>query len=86
VLRDLVENPDEVWLIFERNEVTGQVALRRRHIALYDSPDPNRRMLLIFQAYKGEFEAWTLVPVDRAGYLERRRAGLRLWPPGNPLL
>ena len=83
-LRDQIENPQEVWLIFERNTETGQVALRRRHITLYESPDRDRRMLMIFQAHKGQFEAWTLVPVDRAGYVERRRAGLRLWPPGDP--
>ena len=85
VLRELVEDPQEVWLIFERNEATGQVALRRRHISVYDSPDPSRRMLMIFQAWRGQFEAWTLVPVDRDGYLERRRAGVRLWPPGRPI-
>lgn len=84
VLKELVEDPQEVWLIFERNETTGQVALRRRHIAIYDTPQRDQRMLLVFQSYKGQFEAWTMVPVDRAGYLERQRAGLRLWPPGNP--
>lgn len=80
VLRDLVENPQEAWLIFERNERTGQVALRRRHIAVYDDPREDRRLLMIFQVLRGMFEAWTFVPVDREGYLERRRAGFRIWP------
>lgn len=84
VLRDLVENPAEVWLIFERNERTGQVALRRRHLALYETPDRDRPMLLVFQAMRAIFEAWTFVPVDRAAYLERQRLGLRLWPLGVP--
>lgn len=83
VLRDLVEKPDEVWLLFERNERTGQVALRRRHLALYETEDRNRPMLLVFQAVRAAFEAWTFVPVDRAAYLERQRLGLRLWPLGQ---
>lgn len=85
VLRDLVENPQEAWLIFERNERTGQVALRRQHLALYDNPDSDRRLLMVFQVLRGMFEAWTFIPVDRAGYLEGRRRGLRLWPKGLPL-
>lgn len=80
VLRDLIEKPDEVWLLFERNERTGQVALRRRHLALYETADRDQPMLLVFQAMRAVFEAWTFVPVDRAAYLERQRLGLRLWP------
>lgn len=83
VLRDLVENPQEAWLIFERNELTGQVALRRRHVAVYDDPRDDRRLLMIFQVLRGIFEAWTFIPVDREGYLERRRSGFRIWPPGR---
>lgn len=85
VLRDLVENPQEAWLIFERNERTGQVALRRRHVTLYQTPDQDRPMLMVFQVIRGLFEAWTFVPT-RAGYLDRQRLGLRLWPIGLPLV
>lgn len=84
-LRDLVEKPDEVWLIFERNERTGQVALRRRHLALFETSERERPMLMVFQAQRSTFEAWTFIPVDRASYLERQRRGLRLWPPGSPI-
>lgn len=52
--------------------------------ALEDLVEDAQEVWLIFQAYQGQFEAWTLVPVDRAGYLERQRADLRLWPPGKP--
>jgi SPP1 gp7 family putative phage head morphogenesis protein len=83
-LRDLVEKPEEVWLLFERNERTGQVALRRRHLALYETAEKDRPMLLSFQAQRSVFEAWTFIPVDRAAYLERQRLGLRLWPFGRP--
>lgn len=79
VLRELVENPQEAWLIFERNERTGQVALRRRHITLYETPERDQPMLMVFQVIRGLFEAWTFVPVDRVAYLERQRLGLRLW-------
>ncbi len=83
-LRDLVERPEEVWLLFERNERTGQVALRRRHLALYETAEKDRPMLLSFQAQRSVFEAWTFIPIDRAAYLERQRLGLRLWPTGLP--
>lgn len=83
-LRDLVEKPQEIWLIFERNERTGQVALRRRHLALYETADHDQPLLLVFQAQRSTFEAWTFFPVDRAAYLERQRLGLRLWPIGSP--
>lgn len=80
MLRDLVENPQEVWLVFERNEATGQVALRRRHVTLYETPDRDRPMLLVFQAQRGLFEAWTMLVSRSASYVERYRRGTRLWP------
>lgn len=86
VLRDLVEKPDEVWLLFERHARTGQVALRRRHLALYETPETDRPMLLVFQVVRAVYEAWTFVPVDRATYLEGQRRGFRLWPPSKPRL
>lgn len=83
-LRDVVERPQEVWLMFERNRTTGQVVLRRRHLALYEMPGDEQPVLLVFQAQRSTFEAWTFIPADRPVYLERQRRGLRLWPPGKP--
>ncbi len=82
LLPDLVENPQEIWLIFERNEQTGQVALRRRHITVYQT-DQQRPMLMVLQAQRGTFEAWTFLLSRTAGYIERNRQGLRLWPPAS---
>jgi SPP1 gp7 family putative phage head morphogenesis protein len=81
LLPDLIEQPQEVWLIFERNTETGQVALRRRHLKVYQPPGDPLPTLMVFQARGGQFEAWTFIPVDRASYLERQRRGFRLWPP-----
>jgi hypothetical protein len=50
LLRDLVEDPQEIWMVFERNEVTGQVVLRRCHLAVYDTPGRDRPMLMVFEA------------------------------------
>jgi hypothetical protein len=83
LLRDLVENPQEIWLAFERNKETGQVALRRRHIAVYDTPAQDRPMLMVFQANRGYFEAWTFMTSRAASYVERFRRGFRVWPFGS---
>ena len=65
VLRDLVANPQEAWPIFERHERTGHLVVRRRHVTLYQTPDQDRPMLMVFQEIRGLFEAWTFLPVDR---------------------
>jgi SPP1 gp7 family putative phage head morphogenesis protein len=80
LLPDLIEKPQEVWLIFERHEVTGQVALRRRHIKLYQAPGDPIPTLMVFQSRGGEFEGWTFIAIDRASRLERFRRGARMWP------
>lgn len=79
-LPDLVENPQEIWLAFERNTVTGQVALRRRHVAIYDTGDRDRPLMMVFQAHRGYFEAWTFLTSRTASYIERFRRGFRIWP------
>lgn len=83
LIPDLIRNPQEVWLIFERNERTGQVALRRRHVTLYETEDKDRPVLMVFQALRGIFEAWTFLVSRSPSYIERYRHGLRIWPPGR---
>jgi hypothetical protein len=36
-------------------------------------------MPLVSQASRGMIESWTLVPMDRLGYLDRQRVGTLMW-------
>lgn len=76
----LLEAPQEVWLVFEENQATGKVELRRRHIGLFKLPGKDQFALAVLQAARGIFETWTLVPVRRSSYIERQRRGVRIWP------
>lgn len=74
LLDDLMTNPFEVWLAFERHTASGQVALRSRIIKAYDL-GKGRGVLLSANATKGRLEAWTFLPVRQMNYLQKQRQG-----------
>lgn len=78
LLPELLEDPYEVWLSFERHRGTGEVVLRQRIIKAVTAYG-KEGLLLVAQALKGQLEAWTFVPVARLGYLQKQREGKLVW-------
>jgi phage-Barnase-EndoU-ColicinE5/D-RelE like nuclease2/Phage Mu protein F like protein len=81
LLPELLADPYEIWLSFERHRGTGQVVLRKRVVKVVRLPG-KQGMLLVAQASGGVMEAWTLIPTDTLGYLQRQRVGRLLWARG----
>ena len=77
-LPELLEDPYEVWLAFERHKGTGRTVLRQRTIKAVRL-DKDRGLLLVAQSSKGVMEAWTMVPTSDFKYLNRQRRGKLIW-------
>jgi len=76
-LPELLEDPFEQWLAFERHKGTGLVVLRTRVIKAI-ATGKLEGQLLVAQARKGQLETWTVIPT-RPGYLQNQRAGELLY-------
>lgn len=76
-LPELLEDPFEVWLAFERHKGTGKVELRKRLIKVVETD--KGALTLSAQANKGRLEAWTFIPSDKLKQLERSRVGRLLY-------
>lgn len=82
-IRELLTDPFEIWLSFERHKGTGRVELRKRVIKVIDDGSRERGLVMIAQVVKGRLEAWTMIPLSRLGYLAQQRTGRLLY--GRPL-
>jgi hypothetical protein len=77
-LAELLEDPFEVWLAFERHRGTGKIELRTRVIKAVQL-EKERGLLLVAQARKGMLEAWTMLLTRNLDYLNDQRRGKLLW-------
>jgi hypothetical protein len=70
-LPEIIEDPFDVWLAFERHRGDGKVVLRLEPLKRLALTVSNHT--LVAQAVGGRFEAWTVVPSTRLRQLERWR-------------
>jgi hypothetical protein len=77
-LPELVSDPAEIWLRFERHKGTGRVVLRQRLIKLIQL-EQRKGLLLVLQSSGGSLDAWTMLPVSDEKYLQSQRVGKLLW-------
>ncbi|MCE5333194.1 MAG: hypothetical protein LLG06_01255 [Desulfobacteraceae bacterium] len=73
-LLELIVDPFEVWLSFERHKGTGKVELRSRFIKAVRL-EKGRGLLMMAQSVGGQLEAWTFFPIGNLSYLQKQRAG-----------
>lgn len=78
LLPELLQDPFEVWLAFERHKGTGAVRLRTRILKLVQV-DKGRALLLVANAVRGRLEAWTFIPPGSLSYLQNSRVGELVW-------
>ncbi|SDH92192.1 PBECR2 nuclease fold domain-containing protein [Roseospirillum parvum] len=78
LLPQLLEDPEEIWLSWERHRLTGRVALRRRLVQAVDLGAAGR-LILVANGVRGRMEAWTFLTARGTGYLNRVRAGQLLY-------
>jgi phage-Barnase-EndoU-ColicinE5/D-RelE like nuclease2/Phage Mu protein F like protein len=77
-LPELVSDPAEIWLRFERHKGTGRVVLRQRLIKLLQL-DKRRHLLMVLQASGGSLDAFTVLQDSDRDYLQSQRIGRLLW-------
>lgn len=73
LLPDLMADPFEQWLAFERHKGTGKVVLRTRLVKVVQA-GKDKGLLLVAQAVRGQLEAWTFLPAQ-TGYIQKQRVG-----------
>lgn len=78
LLMDVLTDPFEVWLSFERHKGSGQVVLRSRLIKAFDLDD-GKGLVMVANAVAGQLEAWTFIPARSLSYLQNNRRGELIW-------
>jgi hypothetical protein len=78
LLTDLLTSPYEIWLCFEKNALTGKVALRERIIKGFQLHG-GKAMIGVLQANKGRLESWTVIPTSDLKYANKQREGRLIW-------
>jgi hypothetical protein len=80
LLPQLLADPFEVWMRWEVDQLTGAMALRKYILGGFAPGDGgDKYLLMVAQAHRGQFEAWTAIPSDRHGYIQKRRVGELLY-------
>ncbi|WP_374653111.1 PBECR2 nuclease fold domain-containing protein [Dongia sp.] len=78
-LPELLTDPFEIWISFERHKGTGRVELRKRLVKVLDIGGKERGLTMSAQVVKGRLEAWTFFPTRQLGYLRNQRRGRLLF-------
>ncbi len=79
MLREVIEDPYEVWVSVEEHEATGRVELRKRYLKLVQVGPKKQSLYLVAQVVKGVFVGWTFVPASSPSVLKNQRVGKLLW-------
>jgi len=77
-LPETLEDPFEVWQVFERHQGTGRVMLRHRIVKVLDT-GKNSGAVAVAQMHRGQLEAWTFVQTRDLKYLQGQRRGRLLY-------
>lgn len=78
-LKEMLEDPFEVWLSFQRHKGTGKVYLRTRTLKAIQLDKKGRYLVLVAESVKGQFTAWTFIPVSKRSYINKQRTGILLY-------
>ncbi|MCP4354930.1 MAG: hypothetical protein GY793_04720 [Proteobacteria bacterium] len=77
-VKDMIENPQEIWGEFLRNEISGKV-LFRQTIVKSIQLEKNRFLLLVTESRDGVMQAMTVIDSTNKNYIEKQRKGILLY-------
>lgn len=86
LLREMIEEPFEIWLTPQQDKNTGRVRLVKRYVSLWKTADKTKVAgLAVFEVANGVFQGVTaFIPLKQGAadlaYAERQRLGLLLYP------
>lgn len=78
LIPDMLTDPYEIWLMPMRDKKTGRIELRRRYIKALRI-GKGIYAWFVAELRKGEFEDVTMIRSNRAGELQKQRAGILLY-------
>jgi hypothetical protein len=76
-LPDLVQSPQEVWLVPLQHE--RRVVFRQRYLKVYRE-GRDRHLILSAEVHRGVMVALTFIETRNYAYLQNQRAGFLRWP------
>ena len=77
LIPEMIADPQEIWVGFAQNDLTGKVSMRRRYIR-YVQLENNTLLGLVAETYAGEWIALTSFH-GKMNYLKRLREGLQVF-------
>lgn len=81
-MRELIERPQEIWVGFERDTVTGKVRLTRRYVTLLDL-GMGKIVALVADEQAGFWQAFTFFSGRRRNNLNNLRKGALVYKAGR---
>lgn len=78
LIRPLLENPYEIWLMPSKGETTGRIAMRKRFVRFFQDADKHR-LMLVGEYQQGSFVGYTFFRGDKEGYFMNQRKGLLVY-------
>lgn len=78
LIKDIIENPYEIWLTPMKNTQTGNVKIRKRYLKLYKD-SKNRYMLLVAESKGAAWEGFTVITTTQYKYFNNLRKGRMLY-------
>lgn len=78
-IRELVEEPQEIWVGFSKSPANGRVALRRRYIRVLRL-GKDRAMTLVTDEQDGFWQGWTFFRGRPSKNLANMRRGVKIYP------
>lgn len=77
-LRELVEDPAEIWTGWAQSSTSGRVAMRRRYVKVLDLGN-DKAVTLVADADGCQWSGLTFIPTGDKTYLAKLRKGLRIY-------
>lgn len=71
---ELIADPYEIWMAFEKHRATGKVVLRKRFLKIINT-GRDTNLIFVANAVNGIFEGWTFIPVRNQTRLNKERYG-----------
>ena len=77
-LREVLEDPFEIWISFEKHKLSGKIVLRKRLVKVLDIPKQGK-ILVVANASRSRFMGWSFIPVRNDRRLNMERYGKLLY-------
>lgn len=81
-IKEVLENPQEVWGRFMQSDATGKVVYRRTYVRTFETIKPNEVITMIIDGGNGQMSGWTFFK-GRANTAAKNRTGKLLYSSEN---